>query len=847
MAIRNIDAIVDKEGLGHLKESEYINKYYNEALANQGQRNTQERIIGYGKFTIQDMFNNIGNSNDIPDSCLKLWCKKSGSIYYIKFNDETGKEFVGSYEITDNPYINLNSYEQTNDAMVGLKELMIIRELCKCILDNEFKIVNIQNGEESIDETERIISIPVNYEFEYIYDGVNITSIYGGNSDIYFYVIPNQNINEDYWNKFIYTTNSQDYIKTSVYGFTMDIDTPVVSRKFVLPYIKKSDDVNSDNKTWWINDKDSEVSAEALDAMNLNIVLLYTYSDGNDKVYKVLSGLNNEIIQSSNKNVNVNIQGSDDKIFILTFPIPKIIEDISGTDQYEEKSQKLWNRTIQNSTLVIISDISDCYNEETSNISLLELKERYGENGIITTIWTYDDELKEHRVITIDDKDGQPIALDFGRIGNFSSLIDYKANQINQINPDNFEFRHLILKNPLQGEKQSTEYSNIFPTLRNIIGTDILGSSNTSKDYLNNFNFSIRYVSSYEGIMNKDITSLSINNETSFFKPSTKQQTTDALYRHVENNATSWYAEYVPNVNIPIFDLSEMLTKDLNIINRHNILSFDNTGNVYYAYLGTSFNEINKSVLHLSTINTNINLGHDTLMNEGDQNSFLKHTKLAVDFENIDLNGNNIEIGNQYPNSTDKVRVNNHGENYNYKNSWKVDKFGNEEILSMTITPKFKYPSGKPYIILDVNNLLNDLQTELSNNIINTVDSNVLFVGVFLKHSVGDNTIYYKHGDLLIIDNLLKYLGISRSGLTIESRTNDIISKNLSPKFMISSSSQLLVNITASTDIGNNLDADSKEVYIGNDLDIIRYKTTLVINEHRQTTLGSVWKLPLNI
>ena len=840
MAIRNIDAIVDKEGLGHLKESDYITKYYNEALANQGQRNTQERIIGYGKFTIIDMFNKIGKIVDIPEnSCLELNCKKFGDIYNIKFNN---KEFIGSYNIEDNPYINLNSYDQTNDAMIGLKELMIIRELCKCILDNEFK--SVINGVESIDETERIISFPIEYKFEYIYDGVNTTSIYGGNSDIYVYIIPNQNIDEEYWKDFIYTTkDSQDYIKTSVYGFSMDIDIPIVNRKFVLPYIKK--DLNNDNKTWWINDIDSSVPAEALDAMNLNIVLLYTYSNGNDIVFKVLSGLNNEKVKSSEEYTHVLIQGSDNKIFGLRFPIPELM-DINEDD---EKSVNLWNRTIENSTLIIISDIENCYDPDATiqDLDKLELKERYGENGIITTIWTYDNELKEHRVITIDDKDGQPIALDFGRIGNFSSLIDYKANQIKQINPDNFEYRHLIFKNPLEGEKQSTEYSNIFPTIRNIIGTDILGSSNNSKDYLNNFNFSIRYISSYEGLMNKNITSLGINNESSFFKPSTKQQTTDALYRHIENNATSWYAEYVPNVNIPLFDLSEVLTKDLNIINRHNILSFDNTGNVYYAYLGTSFNEINKSTLHLSTYNTNINLGHDTLINEGDQNSFLKHSKLSVDFENIDLNGNTIEIGNHDPSSTQKIIINNHGENYNYKNNWKVDKFGTDEILSMTITPKFKYPSGKPYIILDINNLLSDLQTELSNNIINTVDSSILYVGVFLKHTIGDNTLYYKHGDLLIIDNLLKYLGINRSGLTIESRTNDIISKNFSPKFMISSSSQLLVNITASTDIGNNLDTDSKEFYIGNDLDIIKYKNTLVINEHRQTTLGSIWKLPLNI
>ncbi len=835
MAIRNIDAIVDKEGLGHLKESEYINKYYNEALANQGQRNTQERIIGYGKFNIKNMFENIGLDQDIniicPDSCLKLWCKKTLNIYNVKLNDENSKEFIGSYDITDNPYINLNSYEQTNDRMIGLKELMIIRELCKSILDNEFIDID---GE--IDETERIISFPIEYEFEYIYDGVNTTSIYGGNSDIYFYVIPNQNNNVDYWKNYIYTINSQDYIKTSVYGFSMDNDTPVVNRKFVLPYIAKSN-TNNDNKTWWINDKDSNVAAEALDAMNLNIVLLYTHYNGNKIIFDVLSGLNSEIIQSSNKNIDVKIQGSDDKIFTLSFPVPEII---NGNNL--EKNQILWNRTIENSTLIIISNIQDCYNDSEDvkqELDKLELKERYGENGIITTIWTYNKKDKKYEVITIDNKDGESIALDFGRIGNFSSLIDYKANQINQIHPDNFEFRHLIFKNPLQGEKHSTEYSNIFPTIRNLIGSD---------DYLNNFNFSIRYVSSYEGIMNNNITSLGINNETSFFKPSTKQQTTNSLYYHIENNATSWYAEYVPNVNIPVFDLSEMLTKDINIINRQNILSFDNTGKVYYAYLGTSFNEMDKSVLHLSTHTTNINLGSNTLMNKGDQNSFEPHKKLSVDFKNIDLNSNSINIGNQYPN--DKVEVNIYGENYNYKNSWKVDKLGDKKIYSMTITPKFKYPSGdKTFITLNINNLQNDLKTELSSNIINTVDPEVLYVGVYLYHELGDNKVYYKHGDLLIINNLLKLLGISRSsGLTIESRTNDIISLNGSPMFMVSSSSQLLTNITASTDMNNVINTTTKDFYIGNDLDIIKYDDkVLVINEHRQTTLGSIWKLPVNI
>lgn len=860
MAIRNINAIVDKNGLGTFNESEYLSQYYNEALANLGQRNTQEQVIGYGRFTIQDMFRNIGHSNDCPATNLVLSSKNEENIYHIKFGE---LEFIGykEGELYDNvsPYITLNSSNMTNSFVIGLKQLMIIRELCKSILDNDFT---------EDDATERQISFPVNYQFEYIYDGVNVTNIYGSNNDIYCYVIPNFGVDENNWKSdYIYTTNSQDFIKTSVYSFSMDNDNPVVYRKFVLPYVDKS---NKDNniKTWWINGKDSSITAEAKEAIYANIILLLSYNDGNDYTYLPLSGLPNRLtVIPSNQTRNIYLLTNDNKRFILKVNIPNIITREDNLFNIDENIRKEWDSYIKNSTLIVLTDINsyvESCEDEDSNVTILseitqeELIERYGTNGIITTIWKFDEDLNNYNFVNIkDDTDinGNKIALDFGRLGNFASLIDYKANQINQIKPDNFIYRHLIFENILQGEKHSTNYSYVYPTFRNIRGINL--SNSIGNDYMNDLNFSLRYISTINGEIGKDITSLGIKNETTFFSPSSVSAVTNSLYQYTQNNATNYYAEYVPNFNIPIFDFSEILTKDINVLNRHNILSFDGSGKVYYAYLGTSFSELDKSVLHLGTNNTNINLGKDTLMNEGDKNQFLTHNKLSIDFNNIDINGNTDIKGGTFSmknkNSSDEYKttfqIDSNG------NTWKVEEMGNNTVVySMTITPKFKYPQGKPYLTVNITNE-NDVKTTLRNFILNECpdDSRTLYVGLYFQNKVNNNYLYYKHGDLLIIKNLIKALGYTESSFTegIESNTNDIIRYQGNAKYLVSSSSQLLINILSNSVFGNTLSIETKDIYIGNALDIIIVsyggKRKLIINEHTQSTLGSIWRLPLNI
>ena len=73
-------------------------------------------------------------------------------------------------------------------------------------------------------------------------------------------------------------------------------------------------------------------------------------------------------------------------------------------------------------------------------------------------------------------------------------------------------------------------------------------------------------------------------------------------------------------------------------MNRVNILSLDSQGALYNAYIGTSYDENQKSVLHIGTTNKNINVGTDTLMNEVDTSNFATHNTLSLDFNKILLN-----------------------------------------------------------------------------------------------------------------------------------------------------------------------------------------------------------------
>ena len=841
MAIRNINAIVDKQGFDYLNNADFITKYYNEALANQGQRNTEERVIGYTSFTISSMLEKSGESNLITNQkYIHLSGRRGGTI-----TTPWSQEIIG---------------EATNDHVLALNQKNIIYKLFEKILVEE----------EYPSTKDTILHIPVNYKFEYIYDGVNETIIYGANKDIYIYNIPTETIHdEEYFENdsdFIYLIDEDiEFTRTSVYSFSIEFDGDYskgkieIIKKFTLPYIA-TDEGDHHLKKWFINGVNTQVVAEPKDAMNLNLILLRSYDDNGNLNFEVLSGLNNyaQIVSHVEERKDYYIKGSDDKLFRVKLAVPEFIKTDYEGYIYDENIEE-WNKIVSNSTIIIISRIDDATyyqgNDDITgsdnNITGADLEERYGKDGLIATLWTFNSSTQKIEPISIESTvNGYKVILDFGRLGNFSSLIDYKANQINQINPDNFLYRHLIFDNVSKDAKQETNDNGniIHPVIQNLLGTKY------ASEYYNKLNFSLRYLIKVNGTSGDSLSIDNLKNDSAFFTPSTKTAVTSSLYKYTINNGTSNYAEYVPNYDVPMFDLSEILLKDSNVINKQNILSFDSSGNTYYAYIGSSFNEYNKNILHIGTYTTNINLGIDTLTTESDRKNFKLHDTLSIDLENILLNGktyvnNDIDINGV-------LNIN--------KYQWNISKVGSLTTKSMIFIPKFKFSDFvNPYTQLDI------IENEKTNesNIIQTLKNldqtlsgkpkEVLYQGIIFCHKIGNNYYYYKHNDLLYIPNLIKTIfGNDYTFNSITSDTNEIITISNQAKFLISSGSEICKYIDISTSSNNQTaisisNPKSGELYTNNSLDIIVFENNgvrnLVINEHKSNVLSSIWKLPTKL
>ena len=132
-------------------------------------------------------------------------------------------------------------------------------------------------------------------------------------------------------------------------------------------------------------------------------------------------------------------------------------------------------------------------------------------------------------------------------------------------------------------------------------------------------------------------------------------ETINTIKSYSYQKSDSNYYEYIFNNNVPTLDYKEIFNRNFNLLNRLNIVSLDNNGKLYNAYIGTSYDEIDKSTLHIGTSNLNINLGSDTLMNEKDKDQFNTHNAISIDFENIKLNaGKSIELSKE-PNYTHTI------------------------------------------------------------------------------------------------------------------------------------------------------------------------------------------------
>lgn len=912
MPIQNIQGLVDKNGLSYI--SNFTRDYYEEGLANLGQRNTNDSILENIIFNIEDIFldlnnyinsvvnnpfiyviyynnnpseNNIGkfytlNEQKILEmdsvndqyfnnqelNVLNLYLSnqtldnnQEGYISSLVYKLQDIIKMVQSDEIDSlisDGYLTELVYEENtnindNNYLILKKKLYIIAELFNAIYND-----NQNNGLPEIQKNR--IFIPLNYKFGYIANGINKSTIYHSFKDIYVNSLPADfSSNEDDYeleSLNIYLGNifyfaEQKFIKTDIfeYAFSSDGEDEEVncSKKFTFPYVDNDD-------YWVINNLKTSIQAKAHDAMNLNIILAYHYKNGNEVIYKYLSGIPYYIEadkigpEEPSDAVNFNIKNGEDIISCSIRP-PKI----NNTSLNTKEDQKIQN-VFTNSTLVIISKIADIV------ISGNNL-DKYGD-GFVTTMWNYTYNQERDKwyfdYISVEDN----IALDFNQLTNFDNLLKYEIQHVKQVEPDNFLYSHLIFDQIYQQLKQDNNKSIYsYPVLQNIKGAQY------NNKYANNMNFSLKYVNYISGEVGVDIKGVSKGSDTKYLKnnnniSNSSNTVTNALYQYIVNNKVNYYNEYIPNYNVPLFDISEVLVKDSNVLNKQNIITFDYDGTMYYSYIGTSQNT-NKNILTIGSSNIDINLGENTLTDYNTKKSFNIQNTINIDFNKINANGKltvakDIEVGGN-------ILLN--------KFEWNKSTINGLEIQSTSFIPQFKYYSfdnsknqalskNTIYKIINITSLESDIK-----GLSSSVRSSGLEYGsdaakyylyicpiITVPHSSENNMpYYYKYNDLLVLPNLVNYLGLDPNiVVNFESNTNDIITVSGKQLYLVSSNNILAnsISIVSSTDTGITIDLlNSKEFYLGNTLYItyVPSQNKLIVNEVQSSKIKSIWKIPTNI
>ena len=889
MPIQNIQGLVDKNGLSYINNGEFLQQYYNEALANLGQRNTKDSLLESITFTIKNIFDDLNNyvgspSNpklndpylyviyydehpNNPDNIDNFYTLNKDTII-SQFGTNNGLELsidilqeiialiqFGNIEtLLQNGYIkkliisNENSNNSDSEYFILNKKLNIISELFNTIY-------NTNQGKPSQIEKNKIF-IPLNYQFGYIANGINKSSIYHSFKDIYVNVIPSdfKSQNDDYelesidfFQNNIFYCAKQSFIKTDVYEYVFivenDEENIICSWKFTLPY------VNSDDY-WVINGQETSIQAKAHDAVNLNIILAYYSKNNNQVKYTYLSGLNSNFIidriSYETEPTMFKIKSGED---IINCGICTPIIRSTNLTKDDIKLQTV----LQNSTLIIISKITDIATE-------VKKFDKYGD-GFVTTIWNYvyddkDNESGAFKCICINDD----IALDFNQLTNFDNLLKYEIQHVNQVNPDNFLYRHLVFDQIYQQLKQDNNqpiYS--YPVLQNIKG------SQYNNKYSNNMNFSLKYVNYISGEIGSNIKGVSKGSDIKYLKNNSNISTnssnvvTNALYQYVEKNKVNYYNEYIPNYNIPIFDVSEVLVKDFNVLNKTNIITLDYDGSMFYSYIGTS-HQTSKDTLTIGSSNLDINLGENTLTDYNTKKSFSIQKTLNIDFKTINANGN-LKVAND-------LEVNG---NITLKRfEWNKSTINEKIILSTSFIPQFKYynfnneltKTYNIYKILKLDNLESDIKglsgeaEKMGLPYGSDAAKQYLYISPIIavkQSSENQMTYYYKYNDLLVLPNLAKYLGFDSTTIkNFESNTNDIIQIGSQQIYLVSSNNILAnsISIISSTDTGVTIDTvNTKEFYLGNTLYVtyIEKENKLIVNEVQSNKIKSIWKIPTQI
>ena len=545
---------------------------------------------------------------------------------------------------------------------------------------------------------ETVLYIPIDYQFHYICNSNDSMYIYYSTNTYVNYVdLSKTNTSNNFWEK---NTNiifdyDEDIGKVKTYNFEINynrhdeklINSVIIKDIFTMPYI------NAENN-WSINDTNTTIQAVGKDAGNPNIILIYN----RDKVkkegqsYYLLNAISNyEKIRSAKfelKSFNVhpalfentytiNIQCSA-YIPVITknnfeYFRNSIILSISDLECLSDTSYKTYYKGSYILTMWRVVETSDdtyefqCINQVDSNYALAlgstvnlinatndETVENLNDQdlillkAIITQLsqerlainennWMIIKNKQSEEYSAVNDNIGQYLN-DLNGIIQYNDTVTLESNHIthSQTNKYLSSLGNIKTTNSLypkyykSSSTVSTSKTEIIKELRNV-GT-FIGSERKSKVYV-------------DGSQVQNVESLIQTIEKEY----AEQENIIEHQIQIEQVEKSKYNynEFIFNENVPTLDFGEIFNRNFNVLNRLNVVSLDQNGKIYNAYLGTSYDEQNKGTLHIGSTNTNINVGTETLVDELEKTKFSTHDTVSIDFNNIILNASKQIISKQ--------------------------------------------------------------------------------------------------------------------------------------------------------------------------------------------------------
>ena len=542
-----------------------------------------------------------------------------------------------------------------------------------------------------------VMYIPVDIKFAYTANSNNLLQIYQSDN-VYVSIM---DVTNSEYDKIIKNTrcilyDSEDDIETvKCIAFTIKynslyndligyIDAYTV---YTLPYI------TADN-TWSVNDRDTSIRAIGADAGNPNIILLYTNNDTDTKVAVLNAFAKYDEINVTYEKRMFTVNPS----LFVNADVTSAIECMAYIPVINEDNSSVFD----NSIILSMSSVS-CLSDEN-------LQDNYIGNYILS-MWKLNTvTCDEFEYIVDPEADANdPYALNLDNMSNMlansntSKIISgqwlklktriYKLAHESDINDEYAwtiiaaksadEYNHEIgIDSNSEDNKYQNDMNIIMQINRTVTtvgdalkygeespryieyeGTSVLGSTYVSnKLYPKYITYSYTTEETHEvpeqnenrHIYTVDITKIGyellaveqIYNITYAYSEAYYETITqDTKVSYMSYN--DFYDEYVYNNDVPSLDLCEIITRNINVMNRVNMLSPDSDGRVYNAYIGTSWDESDKSTLHIGTSYANINIGNQTLINDYDKyTKFVKHDNIAIDFDNVMLNSEYVDVPN---------------------------------------------------------------------------------------------------------------------------------------------------------------------------------------------------------